>query len=179
MSKFARAAVVVLALLGALAFYWGHRRNAQTGVQVGDAAPDFNLPGLDGTPVRLANYPQQVVVVNFWATWCPPCVEETPSLEKFSAATKSLGVRVIGVSVDEDATALKKFVADYQLTFPIARDPGGYLASQFGTFKFPETYMIDRNGRVAEKIVGAINWQDPRMIQFVRSLAPAGGGTAK
>ena len=75
--------------------------------------------------------------------------------------------------------SLKKFAADYQLTFPIARDPGGDLASQFGTFKFPETYMIDRNGRVAEKIVGAINWQDPRMIQFVRSLAPAGGGQAK
>ncbi len=179
MSKFARASVVVLILLGGVAFYWGHRRNAQPGIQVGDVAPDFNLPGLDRSTVRLADYRGQVVVVNFWATWCPPCVEETPSLEKFSAETKPLGVTVIGVSVDEDAAALEKFVGDYHLTFPIARDPGGSLAARFGSFKFPETYILDRNGRVAEKIVGAINWQDPRMIQFVRNLAPAGGGPAK
>jgi cytochrome c biogenesis protein CcmG, thiol:disulfide interchange protein DsbE len=172
MSKTARAVVVVLFLGGALAFYLGHRRDAQSGVEVGEAAPDFTLPGLGQSPFALANYRQQVVVLNFWATWCPPCVEETPSLEKFAAQTQPLGVTVIGVSVDQDRAALEKFVSDYHLSYPVALDPQRMLAARYGTFQFPETYIIDRNGRVAEKIVGPIDWQDPRIISFVKSLAP-------
>ncbi len=114
-------------------------------------------------------------MLNFWATWCPPCVEETPSLEHFAQSLGGRGVQVIGVSVDEDPAALRKFVADYHLSYPIARDPGGELAARFGTFKFPETYIIDRRGKVAEKIIGAINWEDPRIIRFVESLTPGAG----
>jgi cytochrome c biogenesis protein CcmG, thiol:disulfide interchange protein DsbE len=179
MNKLARAAVVVLVLLGAAAFYWGHRRDTAAGVQIGDPAPEFTLPTLGRGAISLAGFPRQVVVLNFWATWCPPCVAEAPSLEKFSVETKPLGVTVIGVSVDQDPAALEKFIADYHLTFPIARDPEQQLAWRFGTFKFPETYIIDRNGRVAEKIVGAVDWQDPRMIAFVSKLAPGGADPEK
>ncbi len=172
MSKTARAVIVLLFAGGALAFYLGHRASEQGGVQIGDAAPEFTLRSLDGNAVSLDNFRHQVLVLNFWATWCPPCVEEAPSLEKFAVETKPLGVNVVGVSVDQDPAALAKFVADYHLSYPIARDPARGLAARFGTFKFPETYIIDRNGKVAEKSIGAIDWQDPRIITFVETLAP-------
>lgn len=172
MSKSVRSVVILLFLAGAVAFYLGHRRNAKSGVEVGEDAPDFTLPGLPQGSFALANYKRQVVVVNFWATWCPPCVEETPSLEKFAARVQPMGVAVIGVSVDQDRAALEKFVGDYHMTYPIARDPDRTLAARYGTFQFPETYIIDRSGRVAEKIIGPIDWQDPRILSFVESLAP-------
>jgi cytochrome c biogenesis protein CcmG/thiol:disulfide interchange protein DsbE len=172
MSKSARAIVLVLFLGGAAAFYLGHRRDAKSGVAVGESAPDFTLPGLGRGSLALANYKQQVVVLNFWATWCPPCVEETPSLEKFATRVQPMGVTVIGVSVDQDQAALEKFVSDYHLSYPVALDPERTLAARYGTFQFPETYIIDRNGRVAEKIIGPIDWQDPRIFSFVETLAP-------
>ena len=113
-------------------------------------------------------------MLNFWATWCPPCVEETPSLERFAEKAKPLGVVVLGVSVDTDLEALQKFVADYHLTFPIARDPSRALPARYGTFQFPETYILDRNGRVAEKIISNDDWDDPRMLSFVEALARPG-----
>jgi cytochrome c biogenesis protein CcmG, thiol:disulfide interchange protein DsbE len=174
MSKTARATIVLLFAGGALAFYLGHRSNDQAGVQVGDQAPDFTLPGLEGGSISLTQFRGQVAVVNFWATWCPPCIAETPSLEKFAAKVKPLGITVIGVSVDEDPAALRKFVADHHLTFPIARDPQQDVPARFGTFQLPETYIIDRDGRVAEKIINAYDWEDPRMVEFVKSLAAGG-----
>jgi cytochrome c biogenesis protein CcmG, thiol:disulfide interchange protein DsbE len=176
MGKIARVVIILLFAGGALAFYLGYRSKNQAGVQIGGDAPDFSVEALDGTPLTLDKFRHQVLVLNFWATWCPPCVEETPSLEKFAVETKPLGVAVVGVSVDEDPAALAKFVAAYHLSYPIARDPQQSLSARFGTFKFPETYIIDRNGRVAEKIIGAIDWQDPRIITFVKSLAPHEAG---
>jgi cytochrome c biogenesis protein CcmG/thiol:disulfide interchange protein DsbE len=140
-------------------------------VAIGDRAPAFTLPALNSGSIALRNFSHQVVVLNFWATWCPPCVDEAPSLEKFSEEMRPQGVAVIGVSVDQDPAALKRFVAQAHLTFPIARDPDQVLAARYGTFKFPETYIIDRSGRVAEKVIGPIDWQDPRIVDFVQNLA--------
>jgi peroxiredoxin len=80
-------------------------------------------------------------------------------------------VTVIGVSVDQDRAALERFVASAQLSFPMARDPEQAVAARYGTFKFPESYVIDSEGRIAKKIIGAIDWQDPQIISFVSSLA--------
>ena len=179
MKKFARAAVLVLIVLGAAAFYWGNRRNADSGVKIGGDAPDFTVPGMGRSAYTLSGFKGQVVVLNFWATWCPPCVAETPSLEKFSVDNASKGVVVFGVSVDEDPAALEKFIADYHLTFPIGRDPSRAIATRYGTLKFPETYIIDRNGRVAEKVISNVNWQDPRIKEFIGYLASDSAGTAK
>lgn len=92
-------------------------------------------------------------------------------MEKFSNQMRKMGVEVIGVSVDEDPEALKQFVAQYHLTFPIARDPNQTASAKFGTYKFPETYILDRDGRVAEKIISSRDWTDPLMISFVEGLA--------
>ncbi len=170
MSKTIRPKVLLASLVTVTAFLTGCQR-PQRPVVVGEPAPDFTLPSLAQDSIALSDYRRQVVILNFWATWCPPCVEETPSLEKFSAEMRKLHVAVIGVSVDQDEAALKKFAADYHLSFPIARDPNQALASRYGTSIFPETYILDRNGRVAEKIIGAIDWQDLRIVSFVQTLA--------
>ena len=174
MSKTNAAKLVVMAVIlgGALVLVLLSRRSRPP--EVGDAAPDFTLPTLSGEPVSLRQFRENVVVLNFWATWCPPCIEETPSLRRFAEQMRSDGVAVLGVSVDQDTEALKKFVADYQLSFPIARDPDQAVASRYGTFKFPESYIIARDGRIADKLVGAVNWQDPRIVAFVRNLVRPG-----
>jgi peroxiredoxin len=142
-------------------------------VKTGESAPGFTLARLPSGKLSLAEFKGHVVVLNFWATWCPPCVEETPSLEKFATDMKSEGVTVLGVSVDENEQQLKQFVQQYHLSYPVARDPSAALANSYGTYKLPESYIIGRDGRVADKIIGATNWTDPRMITFVKSLAGA------
>lgn len=176
MSKRNVGLVGLVALIFISLTYWILRLRAgqPQEVAVGESAPNFELPALGHGTARLREYRHHVVVLNFWATWCPPCVEEAPSLEKFAEQMRSEGVAVIGVSVDQDQAQLEKFVAEHGLTFPIARDPNQNLAGRYGTFKFPETYILDRDGRVAEKIVGAIDWHDLRIIDFVRELAHPG-----
>jgi cytochrome c biogenesis protein CcmG, thiol:disulfide interchange protein DsbE len=139
-------------------------------VALGDPAPAFRLPRLPSGNLSLRDFRGKVVILNFWATWCPPCVEETPSLEAFASQMEDRGVVVLGVSVDQDPEALVKFVSQYHLSYPIARDPRRNVPTRYGTYKFPETYIIDRNGYVAEKIIGDIDWTDPRMIAFVEAL---------
>jgi peroxiredoxin len=162
--------LVLGAIVGATIFLVISSRRPEP-VESGDAAPDFTLPALEGPRISLRDYRPSVVVVNFWATWCPPCIEETPSLKRFAEEMQSEGVKVIGVSVDQDEAALRKFVAETQLSFPIARDPDAAVALRYGTFKFPETYIVDSEGKIAKKLIGAINWQDPRIVALVRNLA--------
>ena len=165
--------LVLLLIMGGVAFFALRLRQPRP-VDIGQRAPDFTLPAFDRGPLSLHEFGRHVVVLNFWATWCPPCVEETPGLEKFAEQMRSQGVDVVGVSVDEDVEALQTFAAQQHLSFPIARDPDRSIANRYGTFKFPETYIIDQEGRVAEKLIGAVDWQDPRLITFVQELARGG-----
>ena len=156
---------------------WFALRNSTHPVQLGEKVPNFNLAlaandskQANGT-IDLAAYRGKVLVLNFWATWCPPCVTETPSLEDFAKRVKPLGVEVVGASEDTDPAALTAFIAKYGLTYTIAHDPGRALATRYGTLQFPETYIIDKDGRLAEKIISNTDWDDPRMLAYVRELA--------
>ena len=139
-------------------------------LETGDHAPSVALPAVNSVSFPIHAGGGRVVIVNFWASWCPPCVEETPSLESFTARMKPLGVRVIGVSVDQNLSQLTSFIAAYHLTYPILRDPNQALAARWGTYKFPETYIFDRDGRLADKVIGATDWNAPGMIRFVTAL---------
>jgi cytochrome c biogenesis protein CcmG, thiol:disulfide interchange protein DsbE len=171
-TNLAKLALLFLFLAGALFFalYQGPRRM----IGPGDLAPDFSLPTLSGGSVALRDFRRQVVVVNFWATWCPPCVNETPSLAKFAEEMRTSGVVVIGVSEDHDRAALERFATDYHLTYPIARDLDQAVATRYGTFRYPESHIIGGDGRIARKIVGAIDWQNPDLLSAVQELARRG-----
>ncbi len=175
MSKTNAVKVLVLFLILGGAILLALRLRQPHPVDIGERAPDFTLPALTQGSLSLHDFGRQVVVLNFWATWCPPCVEETPGLEKFAEQMRPQGVTVLGVSVDQDGTALQNFATEQHLSFPILRDPDRSLAHRYGTFQFPETYIIDQDGRVAEKLIGPMDWQDPRIAAFVRELAHKSG----
>ncbi|MFZ0962196.1 MAG: TlpA disulfide reductase family protein [Terriglobia bacterium] len=166
-----KAAVLIL-ILGGTAYLALRQRQARP-LSIGDRAPDFSVSALPSGSLELKNYRGQIVVLNLWATWCPPCVEETPSLEQFAERMRDQGVMVISLSVDEDQKALQDFILKNHLSYPVGRDPDRTLAARYGTFQFPETYILDRRGRLADKIVGPADWDDPRIQNFVLDLARA------
>lgn len=138
----------------------------------GRTAPVFTFD-VAGKPARLSDLRGQVVVLNFWATWCPPCVEEMPSLNHLQERLANQGVTILGVSVDEDAATYEKFLRDHHVTFPTYRDPTKKISSEYGTFMYPETYIIRRDGRIARKIIGPQNWDSLDLISYLESLRRA------
>ena len=178
MRKITIAKWIVVGFAGVAILWLVFHPQSRRPVVLGDPAPEFSLPRMPSGNLSLADFRGKVVVLNFWATWCPPCIAETPSLEAFASKMKDRGVVVLGVSIDQDPAALEEFVKRNHITYPIARDSSRNVPTRYGTYKFPETYIIDRSGYVAEKIIGSTDWTDPRMISFVESLtgsAPASG----
>jgi peroxiredoxin len=171
MSKTNSIKVLFLAAILGVAVYFALRQRGTRPLAVGESAPDFSVPALPSGSLDLKAYRGQVVVVNLWATWCPPCVEETPSLENFAEKMRSQGVVVLGISVDDDLKALQEFAQKNHISFPIGRDPDRSLSARFGTWVFPETYILDRRGLLADKVIGPTDWNDPRMQNFVLELA--------
>lgn len=143
--------------------------NAAPGI--GESAPDFELSDLDGRKVKLSDYRGKVVVLNFWATWCPPCVQEMPSLTRLHESLGPRGVTVVTVSVDEDEQALRRFVANHGVRVPVLRDPGRTVSNRYQTYKYPETYILDRQGRLVEKVIGERDWSDAATMGFVQRVA--------
>jgi peroxiredoxin len=144
-------------------------------------APDFTLPDLEGKLKNLADFRGRVVVLNFWATWCPPCIDEMPSLERLHQAMADRGVAVIAVSVDERFSDVPAFVEKFDLTFSVLYDEGKKVSRKYQTFKYPETYILDREGRLKSKVVGPRDWAAPTVIRDMVDLlkeAPPSEGTS-
>ncbi len=135
-------------------------------VEVGDDAPEFELAG----GVRLADYRGKLVLLNFWATWCPPCVAEVPSLNRLYRRFREQGLVILAVSVDEQEDVYRQFLDRYGVKFPTVRDPKRSVSSRYGTMKYPESYLINRQGRVIQKYVGAEDWERPEIVNYLQSL---------
>ena len=140
----------------------------------GKRAQDFALD-LSGKPVRLSDFRGKVVVLNFWATWCPPCKEETPSLNHLHKYIQARNGVVLGVAADEDPDVYQKFLRDENVVFPTYRDPAtknnsSPIALSYGTSIIPETYIIDRRGKIARKLIGFQQWDSPAMLAYLDSL---------
>ena len=130
-------------------------------------APDFTVA--DGsTSIHLANYRGKIVVLNFWATWCAPCVQEMPGLIDLHHDRPDL--TILGVSIDEDPDAYSRFLVRRHIDFTTVRDPSQSAAKLFHTEGWPETYIIDRNGIIRRKIVGDPDWSNPEIRAFLKSL---------
>jgi peroxiredoxin len=154
-----------LAILPALSGCYSGTRPPRVGL----AAPDFTVRDSDRT-VTLSQFKGQVVVLNFWATWCPPCIEEMPSLVRMQQRMQPRGVTVLAVSVDADEGSYRRFLKDHGVNLLTVRDPDQKSTGLYGTSKFPETYIIDRQGVMRRKFIGAVDWTEPEVIDFLSKL---------
>jgi cytochrome c biogenesis protein CcmG, thiol:disulfide interchange protein DsbE len=161
---FSAACLAVGLLAGLIGCYSGSHP-----ARIGSNAPDFTLQDSDHK-VTLSQFRGQVVVLNFWATWCPPCIDETPSLVRMTARFKNKGVVVLAVSIDADDAAYHKFLKDYSVNMVTVRDEAKKASSLYGTFGWPETYVIDRGGVIRRKFIGPVDWTSPEVTDYLSKL---------
>jgi peroxiredoxin len=163
--RFLRLGIGVLAVVLVYTIYAAIHQRV---VEAGDTAPDFSLTADDGRAVSLPNFGGKLLLLNFWASWCQPCADETPSLSKFAQDYASKGVVVLGVSVDKDPQAYQRFLHKYSPAFLTARDLK--IHEDYGTYMYPETYIIDAKGHVVLKIAEPADWTDPKVTKYIDSL---------
>ncbi len=139
-------------------------------INAGDTAPDFSIVTEQGRAVTRSDFGGKLLVLNFWASWCPPCISELPSLNQFAQEYKNQGVVVLGISIDKNERLYKNFLQQRQVAFATARDPEANISASYGTFQIPETYIIDRNGKVLEKVISDQDWMDPQFLARIKGM---------
>ena len=142
----------------------------------GEPAPAFALPRADGGSFSLEAARGSAVVVNFWATWCAPCREELPALDRLQRALAGEGLVVVAVSVDARPEAVARFARERGLGFAVLVDPREEVARRYGVGAYPTTVVVDRAGRVVHRAVGAFAWDAPETVAWLRSLLADGDG---
>jgi peroxiredoxin len=135
----------------------------------GTPAPEFTVQDSD-RKVTLSDFKGKILVLNFWATWCPPCVDEMPSLVQMQKRMLDKGVTVLAVSVDADGSSYHRFLRNHDINLLTVRDPDQKSNNLYGTFKFPETYIVDRNGIVRRKFIGPVDWNQPDILDYLSKL---------
>ena len=168
--KTERSLQISIGLLTAALVYVAADGMRERVVGVNDKAPDFTITTDSGRTIARSAFGGKLLVLNFWATWCPPCIEELPSLNEFQRRMAGSGVVVLGLSVDRNEAAYRAFLKKAGVVFETARDPEGSIGADYGTFKYPETYVIDARGRVVQKHIGPRNWMDPELLSSIRAL---------
>jgi thiol-disulfide isomerase/thioredoxin len=171
--RWIRIAICALTVALIFAIYSGIHEDV---VMAGDSAPSFTIVADNGATVSLprswpweaAKFNGKLLVLNFWATWCPPCVQETPSLSRLASEFGPKGLVVLALSVDKDEKAYRAFLQRYQPAFLTARD--FKLHEQYGTYMYPETYIISPDGKVLQKFAEGVDWNDPKITQYIASL---------
>lgn len=167
------AGVLVLGLSGAEASKHGDPYKALDLIRPEKKmqAPAFTVPGMNGGKVSLADHKGKVVFLNYWATWCPPCREEMPAMERLYQKLKSKGLVVLAISLDQQGEAVvKSFVADYKVTYPIGLDPKMELAQKYGIRALPSTFLIDKKGQLAAMAIGGRPWDSPEAVALMELL---------
>ncbi|SFM34327.1 thiol-disulfide oxidoreductase ResA [Salibacterium qingdaonense] len=143
-------------------------------VEAGDKAPDFELETLEGETVRLSDYKGEGVFLNFWATYCKPCEEEMPYIERQSKIFEDRGVQVLAVNVGETEVTTRGFVERKNMTFPIPMDTGEALLNTYGIGPIPVTFLIDENGYVVDRITAGMSEQE--INGYMERIVPEGEG---
>ncbi len=139
--------------------------------QEGYLAPRFSLRNLKGNLEGLDDHSGKVIVINFWATWCVPCVREMPSFESLYRRFRSKGLTILAVSLDKgDSKKVQEFVDKHRLSFPILLDTNGVAEKLYPSFTIPFTYVVDKLGRVVARVDGAKNWESPETFLAVEHL---------
>jgi peroxiredoxin len=159
-------AVLLLAFVAVVAFAV-YERPIHV-VAEGEQAPPFTIKTEDGRLISTPNFGGKLLVLNFWATWCPPCVQETPSLSQLAQDYAGRGVVVLGISVDASDAAYRAFLQKYKPRFLTVRE--ALIHRDFGTFMYPETYIIDSTGKVVKKIAEGADWSSPSVRSYLDSV---------
>jgi peroxiredoxin len=133
-------------------------------------APTFTLSDLDGNSHHLADYAGKPVIINFWATWCPPCREEMPSMQRGWEAVREEGIAMLAINVGEDEDKVFAFLANYALDFPILFDHDSSVLKAWPVKGLPTTLVLDPQGRIVYRAVGGREWDDPALLDKVRAL---------
>jgi peroxiredoxin len=168
--------VVAIIVSVVLLFIMGQRHKFEP-VLEGKVAPDFTLPDLQGKMYKLSDYKGKVVFVNFWATWCKPCEEEMPSMQVMYEAVKKnfQNFELLAVSIDsKEPNVVKSFARKYGLTFPILHDKKGKIKEIYKTTGVPESFIVDQNGVIAEKVWGPRNWSRQDSVNAIMELLKNG-----
>jgi peroxiredoxin len=171
-----RVILIMVAIVVAAGIYeMSHRRSGTSkpgGISSpGNPAPEFSLTGLDGKPLRLADYQGKVVLLDFWATWCVPCRAEIPHFVDFQNQYREQGLQVVGISMDDDAKPVREFYQQFKMNYPVAMGTDKMAAAYGGVLGLPITFLIGRDGRTAAKYIGET--QMPVVEAEVKSLLEA------
>lgn len=134
-------------------------------------APAFSFPDMDGQTHHLDDYAGRVLVVNFWATWCPPCVREMPALDRLQSELADDGVVVFGANLGETAEDIAAFLQRVPVDFPLLLDPDMNAGMEWGVRGLPTTYIIDGQGQILFEVLGDKHWDDPVIVEQIRALA--------
>jgi len=149
---------------------WAEDDEGLTPIPDKPMAPAFDLKDPQSQPRRLADYRGKPVILNFWATWCPPCREEMPSMQRAHQALAAEGIAVIAVNVGDDAAAIGEFLDEVPVDFPLPMDPESLVAQSYPLKGLPTTYVIDPQGRLVYVAEGERRWDDPKLLDQVRAL---------
>lgn len=133
-------------------------------------APSFTAQSLGGEELTLSELQGNLVFLNFWATWCGPCREEMPSMENLKSETAGRPFQIVGVNVQEPRDTVQRFVDDFGYTFPIALDPQGSVAAQYGIRGIPTTFLVGPDGNVLGYLIGTRYWDDPEVLQAIDAM---------
>jgi peroxiredoxin len=134
------------------------------------AAEDFSLPAVGGTYFKMSEHRGKVVLVNFWATWCPPCLEEMPAMERLWRRHKDAGLVLVAVSLDADPKKVPPFVSEHKFSFPIALDPKMETADKYGVRALPSSFVVSRDGTLAGFALGPRQWDDTNAHGLVEAM---------
>ena len=147
-------------------------------IRPGQPAPGFDLPLLDGAQVSLESLRGRIVLLNFWATWCAPCEAEMPAMQRLHAALAGKEFALVAVSVDAGRAEVEQFRQRLGLTFPIALDPAKSVSTQYQSYRYPESYLIDREGRILSRYVGPRDWDSAVYVDRIRRVIGGAGAEA-
>jgi len=139
-------------------------------VNVGDTAPHFNVTANDGEQVSVQEFNGKALLLNFWASWCEPCIEETPSLNTLARLLGPEGLVVLGISQDRSSAAYMDFIRNQHIGFLTFRQPDQSIQHRYGTIQIPESYLIDRSGKIRAKFISSQDWIAPAVVGQIRAL---------
>lgn len=168
-----RLKLLIFLFLGAVFLYFLYVVSAQEGIREGDDATGLSLPDESGQEVHLDQLRGKLVLLNFWATWCPPCIWEIPHFNKLVQQISDPRFVLLGVSVDERGGAsINEFRKRVPINFTVLLDPKGESASKYGTYELPQSFLIDPQGKVVKIYRGPREWGDPKVVSEIRQYLP-------